>query len=259
MENTALSETENSADILKFAIENKAYTFEKIQLFPRSHEDRDKLREEFLGIFRPLFFKYLPYADPHSVKRIFNKEEIDSLRKGFPPTGWQLHHQQGLLWGGRNASEKTVDKIMQMPLPEQVVQNEKNFSDLTLLRIKVTNYLRANLNDGNIRAAFIRLFGYHLVLLPQKVHKRVEDAIKLQEQAFYANKENYCEHRHPSFLKEPTLFIIKWNTLIYGGDCYAQGRVKQKEFVKPQKIRKHKRATDKISYIRAKERELDWD
>ena len=153
MENTAVSETKNPANILKFAVENKAYTFEKIQLFPRSHEDRDKLREEFMSVFRPLFFKYLPYADPYSVKRIFNKEEISSLHKGFPPAGWQLHHQQGLLWGGRNASEKTVGKIMKMPLPEQVAQNEKNFSDLTLLKIKVTNYLRSSMENNNIRAA----------------------------------------------------------------------------------------------------------
>ena len=125
--------------------------------------------------------------------------------------------------------------------------------------MKVTNYLRTSLKNGDIRAAFIRLFGYHLILLPKNVHKRVEDAIKVQEQAFYADKTNYCEHKHPSFLKEPSLFIIKWNTLIYGGDCYAEGRIKQKEMIRPQQIRKHKKATDKISYIRAKERELDWD
>lgn len=214
-------------DMLKFCLSVGAARMRTSFELPRKYQTLRNIRKQFLSAVRPIFLKYLPFVDPDSVNAQFNGHEISSLKQGHTPSGWNIHHQKPLNWGGRNFNREMEDKIGKVkltPAQEKIVSYD-SLPALKRLYFQLDNHLSEAQKNNRLENEFTNLFLNFLILLPIDVHEKLErDFIAIQhEQNISAKLEQTNSLEEKVALP---LFYPVWSNFMLNGKHFSIANTK---------------------------------
>ena len=209
--------------------------------FFRKKESRIELRKEFAYAVRPIFLKYLPIVDEKTVKALFSEDNIATLKRGFVPQDWSVHHQKPLAWGGRSFNREILSEIEKMPLTEEQEKDCQNniYAHFIKLKYQMDNFLKKAHHNGSLERVFIRLFKNHLILLPHKLHSHLEKNYLMPQISYISDLKSKEENIEKKEVLAPLSYIL-WDQFIYQGKHFTLAQenriIKVKEDCHPKKI-----------------------
>lgn len=210
-------------DFLMFLSLLKARKMIANNLYPRSKENIELVKEDFYHAVRPVFLKFLPIVDKESVERTFSREEIFGMQEyGCLPRKWNIHHQKSVAWGGCNFNPIYAAEIKNIPLTkEQEKECERNVEHFNsyILRFQLTNFLENAQRKGKLTKAFYNLFNGVLIVLPRELHKRLEREFMDVQKVIPPTAE-----KDPNDTLPPRVQILYpiWDQFIYLGDSFGE-------------------------------------
>lgn len=108
-------------------VEFKDWKFTRVEWVKRSSTDREKLRRKYDSSVRRNFVKHLTKNAKYLKIIGFSSEEIDRMREGKVPFGYQVHHKIPLDDGGSNDFENLV-LIKNTPYHEAVHMPSQDYN-----------------------------------------------------------------------------------------------------------------------------------
>ena len=192
---------------------------------PQRAERVEDLRQDFsLGI-RAAFLRYLPQVDPQAFFRLFNQEQRNLIEMGFQPTGWNIHHQQPLQWGGRNFNPAFAAEISQIKLTkeqEKKCQKDKGTYHARKQALQLSIYLKKAQENNHLKKTFLDLFNGYLILLPEETHNALENQY-LQPQAIPMQRDEAKKRENgTNEVNTYSIFYPVWKQVILGGRTFEK-------------------------------------
>ena len=175
-------------------------------------------RHKFMRGVRHVFLKYLPLVDTESFLALFTEKQRIMIKMGNVPTGWNIHHQKSLQWGGRNFNPALIQAVYQTKLTEEQKQRCENsqggkyFEEAFLL----DNFLTQAQQQNRLKETFLKLFNGYLILLPVDAHECLELKF-LQPQA---HKFQKIKKFKPSLAETYKFSYPVWNQIILWGQTF---------------------------------------
>lgn len=188
-------------------------------VFPADPKRVKQKRHNFNDGIRSVSLKYLRNVDSESFFMLFGEKQRNMIEMGFSPTGWTVHHQKSLFWGGHNFNPALKGAVYQTKLTKpqlkKIKQGPRCFKEAFLL----DNFLKEAQKKNCLKKTFLELFQGYLILLPADAHQSLEKNF-LQPQIDPVQQER--DKGSFSHLKTYEIAYPAWKQIILWGQTFER-------------------------------------